>query len=882
MPDEQDPGLPTGTVTFLFTDIEGSTRLLTTLADRYPILLDAHANIIRSAVADHAGTVVETEGDAFFAVFRSALDAVAATADAQRKLAAAEWPDQLAVRVRMGIHSGEGRLGGTGYVGLDVHRAARIMGAGFGGQVLLSDATGALVAQSLPAEVTLRDLGEHRLKDLPAPERLWQLDIEGLEADFPALRTLEQRPNNLPLSINPLIGREKELAEIAELLKQRRLLTLTGPGGSGKTRLALATARGLLTEYTDGAFFVSLEDALDRTTVAAAIGAALGVRESPDRDMEEGIRVYLRERELLLVLDNFERVLDAAPLVSDLLAHAPQLRVIATSRSQLHLSGEQDYQVPPLSIPDPRHLPPLAALSQYEAVALFIERANAVKPGFAVTNENAPAVAEICSRLDGLPLAIELAAAQARLLTPEAILSRLERRLPFLTGGARDLPDRQRTLRSTIDWSFELLETAERQLFARLSAFAGGWTIDAAEDVCNPSTELGIDTLQGLASLADKSLIHPAAGGDSETRFEMLQVMREFAAEKLEAGPDADAVRRRHALHMLILADEAEPQLVRSDLRRWQDKLRREEENLRTALRWALDRGEAEIGMQLAGDLWRFWHYWGEFREGARWLESMLDLPGAEKPTTARALALSGLAGVRFWQGDVARATALYEEALPLYRDLGSDRQIADALLTTAWAALARGDIAAARERGEQALEYFRRADERAGVALVTAWLWSAEYLAGLGGDAEGAVAAAREAVAEFREAGRPFDEADWLGTLAMLYERGGDHARAWEAFREALQVNLAIRNVGILPWLKFGAKIELARGRPERAVRMAAAAQRSIEELGGELPVMITGVGDPLEDARPLLDADAFAVGVAEGRAMTLDRAIAYALEQE
>ena len=713
------PILPTGTVTFLFTDIEGSTQLVSGLGEAYGPVLEAHAEIIRAAIARHAGTAISTEGDSFFAVFPSALDAVQAAADAQRELASHGWPDGLSVRVRMGLHTGEGRLGGDSYVGIDVHRAARIAAAGHGGQVLLSDATRTLVDPGLPNGLGVRNLAEHRLKDLPTPERIWQLEIDGLPGEFPPIRSLSAQRGNLASSPTPLIGREVELATLAGLLQQRPLLTLIGPGGAGKTRLGLALAERLVNDFADGAFFVPLQDARDRAGIGAAIAVALGVRETPGRDLERGVKEHLQDRELLLILDNFEQVVSATPLVAELLAGSPGLRVVVTSRAVLHLSGEQTYEVPPLSVPNPADLPSLSELAGYEAVALFVERARAVKPGFALTDGNARAVAEICHRLDGLPLALELAAARIRLLTPEAILERLERRLPLLVGGATDLPMRQQTLRGAIDWSYDLLDIAERRLFERLAVFAGGWTIEAADMICNPGAELGIDTLDGLTSLADKSLIHAIPTDDEESRFGTLQVIREYAGEKLRSGPDSDELPRRHAAHVLALAELAGPELRSANLRTWQQRLRREQENLRAALRWAIDGGEAEVGLRTAGAIWDYWHYWAELREGARWLEALLALPAAGPATLVRAKALRGLAGILYWQGDADRSFALYEEALAITRTLGDEQLIAATLHDIAWAALGRGDLVVASAFATESRDHYRRAGDSDGATIV-------------------------------------------------------------------------------------------------------------------------------------------------------------------
>ncbi|MDQ4059139.1 MAG: adenylate/guanylate cyclase domain-containing protein, partial [Actinomycetota bacterium] len=672
------PELPTGTVTFLFTDIEGSTGLIQELGERFLTVLGEHAEIIRRGLSEFDGVEVNTEGDSFFAAFRTPADAVLAAVTVQRGLAAHDWPEGAPLRVRIGVHTGEGVLGGKDYVGIDVNRAARIAGAAHGGQILISAATRGLVEHALPQETALRDLGPHRLKDIVHPEHLYQLAIEDLQSDFPPPRTLDARPNNLPVQLTSFVGRGGEIAQVRHLLHGTRLLTLTGPGGTGKTRLALQVATDVLTEYRDGVFFVDLSTVTDPTLVPSAVARALGVEEIAERPLLEAVKDHISSKELLLVLDNFEQVVEAGPTVEALLTTASELKVLVTSRIVLSLRGEQEYAVPPLEPPDVDGLLDLQALQSIESVRLFTDRAVAVSPRFQVTEKNAAAVAAITARLDGLPLAIELAATRAKVLTPEQMLPRLQECLAVLTSGPKNLPERQRTLRGAITWSHELLDPAERGLFARLSVFTGGWTLESAEAVCDPDG-LGLDILDGLSSLVDQSLIRRSDSDDGDPRFSMLETIREFGQEQLTVGGERDLLHRRHAGHFLELAVEAESHLVAEDQGEWLDRCDREHANIRAALRWAIDAGEVERVQESAGALWRFWQQRGHQAEGRRWLDETLAMP-SDKPSPARAKAMIGAGGLAWWQQDRDAARASYEGALAIERELGDPARIGEAL----------------------------------------------------------------------------------------------------------------------------------------------------------------------------------------------------------
>src|SRR5713226_3988636 len=553
------PGLPAGTVTFLCADIEASTRLVERLGDRYHDLLEQYRRILRTAISHHRGHEVDAVGDALFAAFSRAADALAAAVEMQRELATCSWPGDATVRARVGLHSGEPLATDVGYIGIDVHRAARICAAGHGGQILLSQPVGALSAHHLPAGVSLRDLGVHRLKDLREPERLFQVLHPALPIEFAPLKGLDVLPNNLPRQLTSFVGREKEKAEIRRLLSTARLVTLTGTGGAGKTRLALQVAAELLEQYPDGVWLVELAPLSDPYLVPQAVTSALGLPEQFGRAFTETLVDHLRLKVLLVILDNCEHLVVACgELVTALLRACTNLRILATSREGLGIEGETLYPVPSLAVPDPQRLPPTEELTRYEAISLFAQRAVAVSPSFKITPQNAPAVAQVCYRLDGIPLAIELAAARVKVLAVDQIVTRLDDRFRLLTGGSRTALPRHQTLMAALDWSYTLLSEKEGTLFRRFSVLAGGCTLEAAEVVCADRGIEHDEVLDLLARLVDKSLL-VADLHQVDARYRMLETIRQFGQEKLLTSGEGATVRTRHRNYFLMLAERAEP-----------------------------------------------------------------------------------------------------------------------------------------------------------------------------------------------------------------------------------------------------------------------------------------------------------------------------------
>jgi predicted ATPase len=808
--------LPQGTVTFLFTDIEGSTRLLRDLgASAYADALAEHRRVLRDAFTTHGGVEVDTQGDAFFYVFPAAADAVVAAELAQGALTAGP------VRVRMGLHTGEGSRSDEGYVGEDVHLGARVAAAGHGGQVLLSASTRELV------DAELTDLGEHRLKDFDGPVWIYQLGSDR----FPPLKTISN--TNLPRPASSFVGRERETAEVVERLQDgARLLTLTGPGGSGKTRLAIEAATSLLPEFRNGTFWIGLAPVRDPDLVPETIGQVLGAK--------DGLADHIGERQMLLLLDNLEQVIGAAPGLADLVERCPNLAILVTSRERLRVRGEVEYPVAPLADP--------------EAVQLFITRAG-VEPD--------ETVRALCRALDNLPLAIELAAARVPVLTPAQILERLSGRLDLLKGG-RDADPRQQTLRATIEWSHELLNADEQKLFAQLSVFAGGCTLESAEAV------LGAD-LDTLQSLVDKSLLRR-----TDDRFWLLETIREFASERLEASGEADEVRRQHASFFLALAEEAEPYTRGAEPNAWLDRLAEDHDNLRAALDWMDASNEGELALRMTGALDDYWCLRHHHPEGRRLLDRALE--SAAGSNAARAKALAGAAHLARDAGDHVDGQARGEESVAIYQKLGGSEGIGRALLYLAANEADAGSFAVAKRHFAESAELLEAAGD-ASLSLFATRLeaWMVYEL----GDIEGAQVLQEENLRRARSLGDRTLEGSILGGISSYYAERGDVGGAAATAADSIRIFLELGQAhGVAGELFRGAAAFALAGEPQLAAQLIASGEAFYEEAGiGVLPYQKRENAWTLERVRERLDQPEVDAAWERGRKLTVEAAASLAI---
>lgn len=948
-----ESGLPSGTTTLLFTDIEGSTQLLQRLGDHYALILKEHERLLRAAFTRWNGRVVDTQGDSFFVAFARAADAVAAAVEAQRALAAHAWPDGNIVRVRMGLHTGEPRQVGERYVGLDVHRAARIGAAGHGGQILLSQTTRELVERDLASGVRLKDLSEHHLKDLPHTEHIFQIVASGILTDFPPLKSVHVPPTNLPIQLSSFIGREQQIADLKRLLSLQnttaegaRLVTLTGAGGSGKTRLAIRVGDEVLAAFRDGVWFIDLAPLTESTLIPQAIAAALSVREQSGRPLLDTLLDYLKPKELLLILDNCEQFVAAcAGMVQTLLQKCSQLQIVATSRERLNLAGETVWQVPTLSLPA-AHDAELVDVDRSESVRLFIERAVSALPTFALNRQNAPTVAQICRRLDGIPLAIELAAARVKLLTLAQIVARLDDAFRLLTRGSQSAAPRQQTLRAAMDWSYDLLSIQEQMLFRRLSVFAAGFTLESAEQVCvgdqgrttdderEPHIHFSSPVLEQeeildlLSDLVDKSLVVVSVWEQGEqVRYRLLEPVRQYAREKLEELDEAELVQNHHMEFFIGLANERTGTTAQDEV--LFNRLEQEHDNLRAALNWALGQNASECALELCTALGDFWERRGYWRESAYWYEQTLKSSRqalALEPTSRKYLelfanVLSNDGNRAVAQGEYETADAKLQESLMIFQDLNNKLGVASVLFSRGVMAWYKGDSDAAQSLLE---EYLANGREIGADHLIPHALWILGILAREQGDYSRARALSEDCLQRYRE----LDDKEmigWvlenLGCVAMLE---GDLGKAHALFQESVSFDQAaksmfrmsalIMNNGFLAWYEHNnakarehfkdalaryqmlgaggfmtcrclvgvAALDIAERHLQRATILLGAIDAEIERTGTRLTdIYLDAYDKTLTAARTQLDESTFAEASAKGRAMNMEQAIEYALEQ-
>jgi predicted ATPase/class 3 adenylate cyclase len=880
------PELPSGTVTFLFSDVELSTQTVATLGDeRYADLQDVHRKLMREAFSAHGGAEVGTEGDSFFVAFARAGDALTAAVEGQRALECYAWPDDARLRVRIGLHTGEALLRGNDYIGHEVHRAKRICDAGHGGQVLMSETTRDLIGSHTPFEASIRELGSHRLKDLSEPQAIFQVVAEGLQADFPKLRTLEAVPHNLPVQLTSFVGRESELEEVSALLGRTRLLTITGAGGCGKTRLAIQLGAEIVDAFPGGVFLTDLAPLTDAAAVPQAVADAVGVPQGHGdavvlpQAVEERLLAHLKGRRVLIILDNCEHLIDAcADIATTILRGDPDAHIVVTTREPLGVAGETSWRLPSLGLPDVASPEMLATA---EATRLFCDRAAQAVPSFLPNLGDAVAIVDICTRLDGIPLAIELAAARVRVLSCADIAKRLDDRFRLLTGGSRTAMPRQQTLRATVDWSHDLLTDEQQVLLRRLSVFAGGFTLDAIEDVCADERTPAEDLLDHLTALVDRSLV--LVDQDRDGRYRLLDTVRHYAREKLVDANEGAILRDRHMRHFADLTRAGGTGLFGPESRTWLGKLDTEFANIRQAFEWALGE-DPTASLQIVGDLADFWLMTMRTSEGRRWAEAALaptdDVPSKERVRALRA-AWIGLLG---HQQGAETWTAAFEMA----REIDDPAESAWLLSRRAVGLVAFGRLEQGRSSALEALELAERAGA---ISTASNALRTLATAASLTGDTEAARGYLRRAMENTRLIGDKHDEAlveAGLGTLAR-------NLRDYELARKHFEQSLALgaehgcRNClgGMqtqLAWLARG------RGDHAEATRLAAGAMRIVHEdritffvyfTLGTFAMIAYDVGDHDRAARLLgaidtIRADAgfsFAGGPAEAEQRRIDR---------
>jgi predicted ATPase/class 3 adenylate cyclase len=856
---------------FLFTDIEGSTSLWELEAERMRLALASHDALARAAVERHHGTVVKMTGDGMHAAFRDSAHAVGAALELQLALADPAATGGIALKVRCGVHAGVAELRDNDYFGAPVNRAARIMAAAHGGQMLVSRAVAELVRDALPEGATMRELGSVRLHGVAEPEQIYQVQHAGLRRDFPALRTLAATPNNLPLQATSFIGRERERAEILSLLGTARLVTLLGAGGIGKTRLSLAVAAELLELYPDGVWLVELASLSDPRLVPQAVASVVGVKEEPGRPVLDALTKFVADRQLILVLDNCEHLIHAcAELADRLLRSGPKLRILASSREALRIAAESAYPLPALATPDSSRDVALDELARNEAVRLFVDRALAARPAFALTRHNAPAVTQICRQLDGIPMAIELAAARIRALSVENIAARLTDRFRLLTSGNRTALPRQQTLRALIDWSFELLTPGERTLLRRLGVFAGGFTLEAAEAVGAGGEIAEGEVLELLTALVEKSLV---AFADDVGRYRLLETVRQYAQERLDESGEVAATRARHLFHYLDLAEGARAGLSGREQAAWLARLDPEHENLLAAHAWC-DRAErgGELGLRLVDGAQPYWIRRGVLELGHRAIAEALNRPGADVRNVVRCKALFAAGWTTYYMGRYADAAAYLDECLAIAREIGDTAMVARVLQPLGMASLGQGESAKARRHLEEAVQLARESGNTRQIAVAQNALAQLLRVEGRLDEAEPLYANVLELM---RELGDRESVAYVLLNLAMASIEQRRAERVDAMLLEALAI---AEEIGSMPARQSVLEVAAGLGALQEDWELAAVLFGAAEQQAAE-----TGFHrDPADEAflAPLVGraraalGTAFSVGEAAGRALARDAA--------